>query len=273
MNCMEPLRATVTTLAAVYAKKAAGEKIVALTAYDYLVASLLAECAVDFLLVGDSLANVVAGHATTLPVTMDEMVYHTRLVVRGAGALPVVADMPFLSYEVDVKDAVLNAGRLVKEAGAAGVKVEGALEVLPAVERMVAIGIPVLGHVGLKPQSVLRLGGHKVQGRTESSAARIRREALALQEAGVFAIVLECVPRALAAALTAELAVPTIGIGAGPGCDGQILVTHELLGWFDKPKKFAKPYAALRQVSREAVQRFCSDVRAGAFPDAEHSFD
>jgi len=259
------------TLASLQKRRAAGRAIVALTAYDSLMASWLAECAVDFLLVGDSLGNVIAGHATTLPVTMDQMAYHTGLVVRGARGVPVVADMPFLSYEISPAEAVRNAGRLVKEAGASGVKVEGCMAI-EAVRSMVTARIPVLGHTGLKPQTVLQMGGYKVQGGTRAAAAQIRREALALQAAGVFAIVLECVPAVLAARLTAELAVPTIGIGAGPGCDGQILVTHDLLGWTEQPKKFVKPYADFRRSAQAAVTTFACDVQAGRFPDARHSF-
>ncbi|NLF38625.1 3-methyl-2-oxobutanoate hydroxymethyltransferase [bacterium] len=261
-----------TTLAGLRAKKTAGEKIVALTAYDCLTASLLAECPVDFILVGDSVANVVLGYSSTLPMTMDEMVYHTKMVVRGAGGVPVIGDMPFLSYELSPEEALRNAGRFIKEAGAAGVKVEGSIDVIPAIRKITSAHIPVLGHVGLKPQSVLELGGYKVQGRTESQARRIRAEARALEEAGVFAVVLECVPRAFAGRLSKALRVPTIGIGAGPACDGQILVTHDLLGWTEKPKKFVKPYASVRAVAREAITAFARDVKAGEFPDAEHSF-
>ncbi|MCX7846547.1 MAG: 3-methyl-2-oxobutanoate hydroxymethyltransferase [bacterium] len=268
-----PPASPAASLAALAARKATGEKIVALTAYDYLTASWLAECPVDFILVGDSLGNVIAGYPSTLPVTMDEMVYHTRMVVRGAAHIPVIADMPFLSYEVTPEDALRNAGRLVKEAGAHGVKIEGGeADVAAAVKKIVRAHIPVLGHVGLKPQSVLQLGGYKVQGRTTQAAERIREEAHALQEAGVFAIVLECVPHLLARQLTRELSVPTIGIGAGNGCDGQILVTHDLLGWFEPPKKFVKLYAHFRTEAIRAVTAFARDVRAGVFPSPRHSF-
>jgi len=267
-----PTEKRVRSLLGLQRKKDNHERIVALTAYDWLAASWMSECDVDFMLVGDSLANVIAGHSSTLPVTMDEMVYHTKMVVRGAQGVPVIADMPFLSYELDPCEAARNAGRFIKEAGATGVKIEGGTDVVPVVERMIAAHIPVLGHVGLKPQSVLQLGGYKVQGTTEESAARIRKDACALQNAGVFGVVLECIPRQLAAGITRELSVPTIGIGAGPDCDGQILVTHDLLGWFEKPKKFVKEYAHFRRTAREAVQAFVQDVHAGAFPDDEHSF-
>jgi 3-methyl-2-oxobutanoate hydroxymethyltransferase len=259
-------------LAGLRAKKQQHERIVALTAYDWLTATWLAQCPVDFLLVGDSLANVVAGHASTLPVTMDEMVYHTRMVVRGAGELPVVADMPFLSYEVTSEAAVLNAGRLVKEAGATAVKLEGGADMAPTIERIVRAHIPVLAHIGLTPQAVLELGGYKVQGTQAGDAERLRAHAQAVQDAGAFALVLECVPHALAATITTELAIPTIGIGAGPECDGQILVTHDLLGWFEPPKKFVRQYAQMRQTATAAVTAFAADVRAGRFPDTTHSF-
>jgi len=260
------------SLAALAARKHGADKIVALTAYDWLTASWLADCPLDFLLVGDSLANVIAGHRSTLPVTMDEMIYHTRMVVRGARSLPVVADMPFLSYEISPDDALRNAGRFIKEAGADGVKIEGGMDVIPAVEKIVRAHIPVLGHVGLKPQSVLQLGGYKVQARSPQSADAVRAEALALQDAGVFALVLECVPRAFARQLTNELKIPTIGIGAGNACDGQILVTHDLLGWFEPPKKFVKLYAHFRADAVRAVSAFARDVRAGSFPSPRHSF-
>ncbi len=259
-------------LAGLRAKKCQQERIVALTAYDWLTASWLAQCPVDFLLVGDSLANVVAGHESTLPVTMDEMVYHTRMVVRGAGALPVLADLPFLSYEVTPEAAVLNAGRLVKEAGATGVKLEGGADMAPTIARIVRAHIPVLGHIGLTPQAVLELGGFKVQGTHDTAAERLRAHARAVQEAGAFALVLECIPGALAAVITADLTIPTIGIGAGPGCDGQILVTHDVLGWFDQPKKFVQQYAHCRHTATAAITAFAADVRAGRFPDAAHTF-
>lgn len=253
-------------------KKADRQKIVALTAYDWQTANWLSGCGLDFILVGDSVANVIAGHGTTLPMTMDEMIYHTRMVVRGAGTIPVIADMPFLSYEIDDCEAVRNAGRFVKEAGATGVKIEGGMQVVSAVRKMVAAHIPVLGHVGLTPQSVLQLGGYTVQGRSNESAEQIKCDAQALQDAGVFGIVLECIPRKLAKELSASLSVPTIGIGAGPDCDGQILVTHDLLGWDESPKKFVKPYAAFRSDAEKAVKSFVSDVQSGAFPDDAHSF-
>jgi len=215
---------------------------------------------------------VIAGRKSTLPVTMDEMIYHTKMVVRGAGDVQVIADMPFLSYELDPYEAAKNAGRFIKEAGAAAVKIEGGMEIIPSVKKIVAAKIPVLGHVGLKPQAVLQLGGYKVHGKTKESAEIIKNDALALQKAGVFAIVIECVEKEVAASLTAELNVPTIGIGAGPGCDGQVLVTHDMLGWFESAKKFVKTYANFRADAKNAVNLFISDVKSSSFPDEKHSF-
>ncbi len=260
------------SISSLQSRKKEGSKIIVLTAYDWQTASWLSECDVDFILVGDSLANVIAGRNSTLPVTMDEMIYHTKMVVRGAGDVPVIADMPFLSYELDPNEAAKNAGRFIKEAGAIAVKIEGGMEIIPSVEKMVAAKIPVLGHVGLKPQAVLQLGGYKVQGKTKESAEIIKNDALALQKAGVFAIVIECVGKEAAASLTAELNVPTIGIGAGAGCDGQVLVTHDMLGWFDSTKKFVKTYANFRTEAKNAVNSFISDVKTSKFPDDEHSF-
>jgi len=260
------------SFAALHRKKAARERIVALTAYDWQTAAWLADCGVDFLLVGDSVANVIAGCETTLGMTMDAMIYHTRMVVRGAGSVPVVGDMPYLSYEVSSEQALLNAGRFVKEAGAVGVKLEGGAEMAPTIERLVRAHIPVLAHIGLTPQAVLSLGGFKQQGLDADSAERIRAHARAVQDAGAWAVVLECIPRTLAAEITAALTIPTIGIGAGPDCDGQILVTHDLLGWDERPKRFVKPYAQFRSQAQTAVRSFADDVRAGRFPDETHSF-
>ena len=253
-------------------KKKEGCKIIVLTAYDWLTSSWLSECDVDFILVGDSLANVIAGEKSTLPVTMDEMIYHTKMVVKGAGNIPVIADMPFLSYELDPYEAAKNAGRFIKEAGADAVKIEGGMEVIPAVKKIISAKIPIIGHVGLKPQAVLQLGGYKIQGKTRKSAEIIKNDALALQEAGVFAIVVECVEKAAAADITNKLDVPTIGIGAGAGCDGQVLVTHDMLGWFDDSKKFVKTYTNFRTEAKRAVNSFIGEVRTNIFPDDEHSF-
>lgn len=246
--------------------------VIVLTAYDWQTADWLSECAVDLILVGDSLGNVVAGHSSTLPVSVDQMVYHTEMVVRGAKDIPVIADMPFLSYEINDDDALYNTGRMIKEAGATGVKIEGGMHFTSRIEKLVAAHIPVLGHTGLTPQAVLSMGGYKVQGKTEESAERIRQEARALADAGVFALVLECVPRALAKEITESIDIPTIGIGAGPDCDGQVLVTHDLLGWTEKPKKFVQQYASFRTTAKDAVQSYITDVTKGNFPDDAHSF-
>ncbi len=260
------------SIANLQTNKKEGCKIIVLTAYDWLTASWLSECDVDFILVGDSLANVIAGEKNTLPVTMDEMIYHTKMVVKGAGNIPVIADMPFLSYELDPYEAAKNAGRFIKEAGADAVKIEGGMEVIPAVKKIVSAKIPIIGHIGLRPQTVLQLGGYKVHGKTKESAEIIKNDALALQEAGVFAIVIECVEKKAAFSISANLNVPTIGIGAGAGCDGQVLVTHDMLGWFDNSKKFVKPYANFRADAKKAVSSFISEVKTNVFPDDEHSF-
>ncbi|RLD10630.1 MAG: 3-methyl-2-oxobutanoate hydroxymethyltransferase [Chlamydiae bacterium] len=260
------------TLFLLQKKKEKNEKIISLTAYDALTAAWLSECDIDFLLVGDSLGNVVAGYESTLPVTMDQMAYHTEIVVRGAVNVPVVADMPFLSYEINPEEAVRNAGRLVKQSGAAGVKIEGGMNIIHAVKKITAAHIPVLGHTGLKPQTILQLGKYNVQGKTPDSAEIIKEEARALQEAGVFAVVLECIPGKLAQEITEELTIPTIGIGAGKNCDGQILVTHDLLGWYEKPKHFVKQYSNFRNTAITSVQKFINEVNTGEFPDKNHSF-
>ncbi len=246
--------------------------VIVLTAYDWQTAEWLSDCSVDMILVGDSLGNVIAGHSSTLPVSIEQMIYHTEMVVRGAGGVPVIADMPFLSYEVNDDDALYNTGRMIKEAGATGVKIEGGMNFTSRIKKLVAAHIPVLGHTGLTPQSVLSMGGYKVQGRSEESAERIRQEAYALAEAGVFALVLECVPRTLAKEITESIDIPTIGIGAGPDCDGQVLVTHDLLGWTEKPKSFVQQYASFRTLAKDAVQSFIKDVGEGTFPDDVHSF-
>lgn len=257
--------------------KAEGRPIVALTAYDYPFARIADDAGVDVILVGDSLGMVVQGLDTTLPVTMDEMVYHTRMVTRARRRALVVADMPFLSYQVSVAEAVANAGRLVKEGGAEAVKLEGGVVVAETIARIAAVDIPVMGHIGLTPQSVHRMGGHKVQGRRRGKAPgqreRLIEDALAVERAGAFAVVLEGMPVDLAAELTGRLAIPTIGIGAGPQCDGQILVLHDVLGLGERPApRFAQRYADLRSAAAAAVGAYAADVRAGAFPTAAHSF-
>ncbi len=249
--------------------KADGRKIAVLTAYDFAMARLLDAAGVDCLLVGDSLGTVVQGHDTTLPVTLDQMVYHTEMVARGTSRALVVADLPFLSYQASVEQAVMSAGRFLKETRCQAVKLEGGRAMADRVAATVAAGIPVMGHLGLTPQSVRRLGGHKVQRDGDALLA----DARALVDAGVFAIVLECVPAADAAAVTAAVPVPTIGIGAGAACDGQVIVTPDLLGLFEgfRPR-FVRRYAELADAVRTAAAGYVADVRSGSFPDESESF-
>jgi 3-methyl-2-oxobutanoate hydroxymethyltransferase len=244
-----------------------------LAAYDYTSARLAESAGVDVLLVGDSLAMVVLGHDDTLSVTMEEMLHHVRAVARGSQTALVVADMPFLSYQVSVEAAVANAGRFLKEGRAGAVKLEGGREVVPQVQAMVAAGIPVLGHVGLTPQHLAALGGFKVQSKTAEAAVRLMDDALALAGAGCFAIVLECIPAPVAAAVTKALPVPTIGIGAGPDCDGQVLVFHDVLGLYDRMRpRFVKQFAALGEQAVTALTGYVQAVRNSDFPGPEHSF-
>jgi 3-methyl-2-oxobutanoate hydroxymethyltransferase len=257
--------------------KASRRPIVALTAYDFPFARIADEAGVDLILVGDSVGMVVQGLDTTLPVTMDEVVYHTRMVARARRRALLVADLPFLSYQVSAAEAVANAGRLVKEGGAEAVKLEGGRSMHATIERITAVDIPVVGHVGLTPQSVHRMGGHKVQGRRRGSAPgqreRLVEDALAVEAAGAFAVVLEGIPADLAAEITGRLSIPTIGIGAGPQCDGQILVLHDVLGLTGGfAPKFAKRYADLGGLAGEAIRAYAGEVRSGAFPTAAHSF-
>ncbi len=257
--------------------KAAGRPLAALTAYDFPFARIADEAGIDIILVGDSVGMVVQGFDTTLPVTMDEIVYHTRMVVRARRRALVVADLPFLSYQVSPTEAVANAGRLVKEGGAEAVKLEGGSAVAETLARIAAVDIPVMGHIGLTPQSVHRMGGHKVQGRRRGSAPgqreRLIADALAVEEAGAFAIVLEGIPLDLAAEITDRLAIPTIGIGAGVQCDGQILVLHDVLGLSDRPSpRFAKRYADLWSAARTAIAAYAGEVRERSFPTVAHSF-
>jgi len=257
--------------------KANGRPIVAVTAYDFPFARIADQAGVDLILVGDSLGMVVQGAETTLPVTMDEVVYHSRMVARARPRALVVADLPFLSYQVSVEDALRNAGRLIKEGGAEAVKLEGGRAVAATIERLAAVDIPVLGHIGLTPQSVHRMGGHKVQGRRRGKAPgqreRLIEDARAVEQAGACAIVLEGIPLDLAAEITDLLSIPTIGIGAGPHCDGQILVLHDILGLCEqRSPKFAKRYANLWEEARAALQAYGHEVRGGSFPSAAHSF-
>ncbi|MGE5594556.1 MAG: 3-methyl-2-oxobutanoate hydroxymethyltransferase [Hyphomicrobiales bacterium] len=255
--------------------KAKGQPFAMLTAYDYPSARLVEQAGVPIILVGDSLGSVVLGYETTVPVTMDDIVHHTRAVVRATQRAIIVADMPFMSYQANPDDALRNAGRLLQEGGATAVKLEGGSHVAPLVRRMVEVGIPVMGHLGLTPQSVNQFGGHKVQGKTPAAAAKLINDARALEEAGAFAIVLETIPAPLARMVTERIAIPTIGIGAGPDCDGQVQVFHDLLGIYDdcRPMKHAKAYANLGATIREAVRAYVGEVEGRQFPTKEHSFE
>jgi 3-methyl-2-oxobutanoate hydroxymethyltransferase len=253
--------------------KQAGQKIAVLTAYDYSFARILDDAGIDILLVGDSVGSVIQGHDSTLPVTLEEMIYHTRAVARGRKRALVVADMPFLSYQVSVEEAKRNAGRFLSEGAAEAVKMEGGVHMQKTIEAIVQMGIPVMGHVGLTPQSIHRFGGYKIQGKEKDARARIIQDALAVEEGGAFSVVLEGIPLDLAQEITQRLAIPTIGIGAGVHCDGQVLVVHDMLGLFDMyTPKFVKQYADLRGIMGDAVKRFITEVRGGSFPDDEHSF-
>jgi 3-methyl-2-oxobutanoate hydroxymethyltransferase len=248
-------------------------KITCLTAYDYPTARLLDESGVDVLLVGDSLGMVVLGHQSTLPVTLDDMLRHTQAVRRGTQHALVVADMPYGSYHTDVAEALRNAVRFIKEAGAEAVKIEGGERRLELIVRLTEAEIPVMAHVGLTPQSVNALGGYRVQGKTTDTAEQLLRDARAVEAAGAFAVVLEAVPRELAAQITRELRIPTIGIGAGPDCDGQILVLHDMLGLtFDHTAKFTRQYANVGEIIRSAARDYCEDVRGGTFPSDAESY-
>ncbi len=253
-------------------KRKKGEHLVMLTAYDYPSAQLASEAGVDLILVGDSLGMVVLGYDSTVPVTMEDMLHHTRAARRGAPQTFLVADMPYLSYTTPQR-ALDNAARLMKEAGADSVKIEGGIEALPVVEALVRAGVPVLGHIGLTPQTASALGGFKLQGRDEAGARRILEEAAALERAGCWGMVIELVPAPLARLVTERTAIPTIGIGAGAHCDGQVLVFHDLVGLYSGfTPKFAKRYAEAGAAIKEAIARYAAEVRSGAFPDEAHSF-
>jgi 3-methyl-2-oxobutanoate hydroxymethyltransferase len=248
-------------------------KISVLTAYDYPMGYWVDQSGVDIALVGDSLAMVVLGHEDTLSIGMEEMIHHTRAVSRGVKRALVIGDMPFLSYQVSVEQAVLNAGRFLRDGRAQAVKLEGGKRVVPQVEAIVAAGIPVQGHLGLTPQSVARFGGFKVQGKTAEAAGELIEDALALQEAGCFSVVLEAIPAPIAARITETLSIPTIGIGAGPACDGQVLVIHDLIGLYDRfVPRFAKQYVNVGPLLKEALVRYREEVESGVFPGPEHSF-
>ncbi len=253
--------------------KVTGEKITVLTAYDYPFARLMDEAGVDMILVGDSVGAVVSGYDTTLPVTMEEMLYHTRAVARGTRGSLIVADMPFLSYQVDLREARLNAGRLVKEGGAQAVKLEGGTNVASTIRAIVDMDVPVVGHIGLTPQSIHRMGGYRVQGKEAEQARRLLADARAVEEAGAFALVLECIPSELARQITEAVHIPTIDIGAGPHCDGQVLVIHDILGLCDKySPKFVKRFADVSGTIRQGIDDYIREVKDGSFPGEEHSF-
>ncbi len=258
-----------TTIHDLRAWKAEGKRFAMLTAYDFPTARILDEAGIRVLLVGDSVGRNVLGYANELPVTMEEMLHHIKAVARGATNAIVVGDMPFMSFQASVEDGVRNAGRMIKEGGAHAVKIEGPQ--LELIHRLVGIGIPVMAHVGLTPQSINGLGGYRVQGRGEA-ATEILDQALSLEKAGAFSLVLEAMPAELGADITGSVQIPTIGIGAGPHCDAQVLVIHDLLGMTEKPPKFAKAYANIREATLEAARAFSHDVEAGSFPDEEHSY-
>lgn len=253
--------------------KEKGEKLTMLTAYDYSMARLIDEAGVNAILVGDSLGNVILGYEDTISVTMEDMIHHGAAVARGAKNALVIIDMPFMSYQTSVYDAVQNAGRLLKEGRAGAVKLEGGVEVCAQIKAIVAAGIPVVAHLGLTPQSVHAFGGYKVQGKSEEAARKLLAEAKAVEEAGAFAVVLECVPAKLAALVTRELTIPTIGIGAGNSCDGQVLVCNDLLGMFtDFTPKFVKHFANAGELMQEAFRAYCKEVSEGTFPGKEHAY-
>lgn len=255
------------------AMKRDGKKITVLTAYDASMAAVLEDCDVDILLVGDSLGMVVLGYDSTVSVTMEDMIHHSSAVRRGAPNTFLVGDMPFGSYQLSPTQAVENGFRFMKEAGCDAVKLEGGLSVCPAVSALVTAGISVMGHIGLTPQTVTQLGGYKVQGKDVDSARRLIAEAKGLEEAGAFAVVLECVPDQLGALVSESISIPTIGIGAGAGCDGQVLVTNDLLGMFEKfTPSFVKTYTNLAPIIKENIEKYNEEVRQGSFPDEQHSF-
>jgi 3-methyl-2-oxobutanoate hydroxymethyltransferase len=250
-----------------------GEKVTMLTAYDYSTAKLVDEAGIDSILVGDSLGNVILGYEDTISVTMEDMIHHGAAVARGAKDALIVIDMPFMSYQASVYDAVVNAGRLMKEGRANAVKLEGGASVCPQIRAITESGIPVVAHLGLTPQSVNAFGGYKVQGKSETAAAKLLEDALAVQEAGAFAVVLECVPAKLAALITERLDITTIGIGAGSGCDGQVLVYQDMLGMFtDYVPKFVKQFARVGDIMKQAFADYKREVSEGTFPAPEHSY-
>jgi 3-methyl-2-oxobutanoate hydroxymethyltransferase len=261
------------TIPDILEKKREGKKITMLTAYDYPTALLVDRAEIDMILVGDSVGMVVLGYETTIPVTMDEMIHHTKAVVRGARFALVVGDMPFMSYNTSERDAIINAGRFIKEAGADAVKLEGGTTVQSIVKAIVRAGIPVMGHIGLTPQTISQLGGFRVQGKTAEAAKRIIDDAKALEEAGVFSVVLEAIPAVIAGRITETVKIPTIGIGAGIKCDGQVLVYQDMIGLFDRfVPKFVKQYSQVGEIMLKSFRQFREEVEEGVFPTEEHSF-
>ena len=261
------------TISDFHQMKQNGEKIVMLTAYDYPSARLAQEAGIDVILVGDSLGMVVLGYDSTVPVTVADMIHHSRAARRGAGDTFMLTDMPFLTFQISPAQALENAARLVQEGGCEGVKVEGGAEIAPQVRALTRAGIPVCAHIGLTPQSVTSLSGYKVQGRTAEAATKLLRDALALEEAGAFMIVLECIPSQVAELISTKLSIPTIGIGGGAKCDGQVLVFHDILGLFERfVPKFVKQFETLGVKAKLALRNYAGEVRSGAFPDAAHSF-
>lgn len=251
-----------------------GERLAMLTAYDYSTAKLMDETGINGILVGDSLGNVILGYEDTISVTMEDMIHHGAAVARGTKNALVVIDMPFMSYQTSVYDALVNAGRLMKEGRAGAVKLEGGKNICHQIEAITKAGIPVMGHLGLTPQAINAFGGFKVQGKTQEAAEQLLEDALAVEKAGAFALVLECVPRKLADIITEKLTIPTIGIGAGNGCDGQILVYQDLLGMFsDFTPKFVKKYANVGEIMKDAFSAYIEDVKQGAFPEKKHEYD
>lgn len=252
--------------------KLKGEKIAMLTAYDYATAKIVDEVGIPLILVGDSLGQVVLGYESTIPVTMEDMLHHIKAVVRGTKKAMVIGDMPFMTYHVSVEEALRNAARFIQEGGAQSVKLEGGVNVAEKVQRIVECGIPVLGHIGLTAQSINQLGGHKIQGKTPEAAARLLADARALEQAGAFAVVLETVPAPLAALITQKISIPTIGIGAGIGCDGQVLVINDILSFSDFVPKHAKQYVKLNNIMSNAITEYFIDVKTGKFPTEANSF-
>ena len=268
------MSSTKVTVNTIFSMKKAGQKIAMVTAYDYTMSKIISGTDIDMILVGDSLGNVMLGYTSTIPVTMEEMIHHASAVVRGNGNAMVVCDMPFMSYQACERDAMINAGRLLKETGCDAVKMEGGAELAPLIRKMVGAGIPVVGHIGLTPQSINTLGGYSVQGKTPLAAQKLLDDARALEDAGVFALVLECVPEKLAEFITGKLNLAaTVGIGAGAGCDGQVLVCSDLLGMTQgRVPKFVKKFANIQEVAATAFSQYASEVKSAAFPSVEQSY-